>query len=138
MGIGREVEVLLDNVLHRFPPWSYVLRHTPRSSDLCSPCSGEVPSADVQPHVLAASIPDGFGNLGIACLLVERERVALGVGPAPAIVYLDEVEAKVAKEEVAVLLVVAIEPHPNADGVGIVYAAAGVTACIAVDASFQT
>ena len=75
--------------------------------------------------------------LGIARLLVERERVALGVRPAPAIVHLDEVEAQVTKEEIAVLAVVSIKTHPNTDGVAIVNAAASVAPRITVDARFQ-
>ena len=57
--------------------------------------------------------------------------------PSAAIVHLDEVEAQVAEEEAAVLLVVAIESHAHAYGVGIVDAAAGVAPRITIDARFQ-
>ena len=137
-GVGRQVEVLLDDVLHRSPLGTYVLRHTPRGGHAADPRAGVVPAADVQSDILAPRPADGIGYLRIACLLVEPQRVALRMGLTAAVVYLDEVEAQFPEEHVAVLLVVAIESHAHADGVGIIDAAAGVAPRIAVDAGLQS
>ena len=102
-----------------------------------SPVARISPAADVEPHVVSASVGNGLSNGLVAFFLVEVELVGIVYGVASAEVDLDEVEAAVLEEEVAVLLVVLVESHAYAVLVASVVAAAGVMAGVGIYASLH-
>ena len=136
--IGREVEVLLDDALHRAPGVVDVARGAPREGGAVDPCAGIGPSAGIHAHIRATGILDGVGNGGVAFLLVEHQVVFVVIVRAAAEVHLDEVKATLLEEEVGVLLVVFVEAHALTRGVAVEHRAAGVAASIAVDARLQS
>ena len=99
-----------------------------------SPCAWICPAADVHAHVVASCVGNGFGNGLVALFFVEVELLAVVVVNASAEIDLDEVEAALLEEEVAVLLVVLVESHAFAQLVASVIVAAGVVAGVRVDA----
>ena len=74
---------------------------------------------------MTGHLTDGFHNLRIARLLVQRQLL-----PRPAIVYLDEVEPTTVKIEVRILLLMPIQAHTHAMRVLVPHRAAGITAGI--------
>ena len=135
--VGAHIKVLCQDVLHRVPAGEDVLRGAPREPGFISPDAGIGPAADVHAHIGAAGVTDGLGNGGVALALVEVEPILIVDGIAAAEIDLDEVEAQLLEEEVAVLLVVLVESYALAVLVAAVVAAAGVVAAVAVDAGLQ-
>ena len=127
-GIGRQVEVLAYDGLHRAPVGRYVAAYAPRARQVARPRAGEGPAADVDRDVFGADLADGLDDGRVTLALVEVELLARA-----AVVDLDEVEAPLVEIEVGILLLVPVEPHAHAVGVGIPQRTAGVGARVGVD-----
>lgn len=83
-------------------------------------------------------VVDGLADGGVARLRVEGQVIGIAGGIASAEVNLDEVEAQLLEEHVAVLLVVTVESHTDGDSVFVVPRAAGVGPSVAIDAGLQS
>ena len=129
-GKGGEVEVFLDDTLHRFPRTGNVARGAPGVGDVAGPGAGVSPAAEVIDHALLLAGLDGIANFGVLRLHVKPHVVAA------AVVHLDEVVVPLVEIGLAVGLFVLVETHAAPPG-GRVARAAGVVARIAVDAGLE-
>lgn len=110
----------------------------PRQCHVAHPCARVVPSAHIESYTFLASRLYGVADGGVSFLLVEHGLVEVGPVGAAAEVYLYEVKVECLEEEVGVLLVVAVEPHVVGYGVVAPEVAARVSACVGVNAGFQS
>ena len=137
VAVGREIETLVDDAAHRGPGAVDIHAHAPRGGHVVHPRSGVVPSAHVESQSLLARLLHGLMDGRVAFLGVEAVALAVLWHVGSAVIDLDEVEVQFLEEEVAVLLVVAVEPHVMGYGVAPVVVAAGVGARIRVYTRLQ-
>ena len=131
--ISRQVEVLSDNRLNRLPVRRDIRADTPRTGQSLRPRSRVSPTTYIDGYIAIAYLPDGFYDLRIACLLVQRQLLS-----GPAIVYLDKVEAATVEEKVCILFLVSIQPHTHTMRVFVPNRAASITAGIGIDPGLET
>ena len=129
--IGRQIEVLGDDVTDGRPVRPDVARRAPRLRDVRAPDAGERPAAHVEAN-LAPRRTYGGGDLRIAVALVQLQ------GDAAAVVDLDEVKADVLEVQLTIGRVVSVEPRAAPRRVAAIDAAAGVATGVRIRAGLES